>query len=141
MPRKSRKTENVQAAPEIRDDVWNTAQYSRLSVLDSGKKDGESILNQQEMLRNYIAERPELIAKGVYVDNGETGVDFLRPAWSDMMSAIKSGKINCVVVKDLSRIGRSYLEVGEYLEKIFPMLGVRVIAINDGYDSLWLHLL
>jgi len=138
MPRKSRKTENVQAAPEIREDVWNTAQYSRLSVLDSGKKDGESILNQQEMLRNYIAERPELIAKGVYVDNGETGVDFLRPAWSDMMSAIKSGKINCVVVKDLSRIGRSYLEVGEYLEKIFPMLGVRVIAINDGYDSLTL---
>jgi DNA invertase Pin-like site-specific DNA recombinase len=138
MARKSRKAENAAVAPETREAVWNTALYARLSVMDSGKKDGESILNQQEMLKSYVLEHPELLEKGVYVDNGETGVDFLRPAWSDMMSAVKSGKINCLVVKDLSRVGRSYLEVGEYLEKIFPALGVRVIAINDGYDSLTL---
>jgi DNA invertase Pin-like site-specific DNA recombinase len=139
MARKSRKADAVTAtAPEIRADVWNTALYVRLSVMDSGKKDGESILNQQEMLDQYVAAHPELTLKRVFVDNGESGVDFVRPAWSDMMSEVKSGRINCVIVKDLSRVGRSYLEVGEYLEKIFPLLGVRLIAVNDRYDSLTL---
>jgi DNA invertase Pin-like site-specific DNA recombinase len=136
MARKSRKADAVQAAPEIRETVYDTGLYVRLSVLDSGKKDGESILNQQELLEQYVAARPEFTLKRVFVDNGETGVDFLRSSWNDLLSECRAGKINCIVVKDLSRVGRNYIETGEYLDKIFPLLGVRLIAVNDGYDNL-----
>jgi DNA invertase Pin-like site-specific DNA recombinase len=105
-------------------------------MVDSGKSDGESIINQQEMLEQYVGTRPELNLKKVFVDNGETGVDFIRPAWNDLMRECRTGKINCVVVKDLSRVGRNYIETGELLDKIFPLLGVRVIAVNDGYDNI-----
>ena len=138
MARKSRKEGAEQAAPEVRDVTYNTAIYVRLSVLDSGKKDGESILNQQDMLERYVAERPEFTLKAVFTDNGETGVDFLRPAWNDLMSECKAGRINCIILKDLSRLGRNYIETGEYLEKIFPLLGVRLIAVNDQYDNIHL---
>jgi DNA invertase Pin-like site-specific DNA recombinase len=87
-------------------------------------------------LEQYVAARPEFTLKRVFVDNGETGVDFLRPSWNDLLSECRAGKINCVVVKDLSRVGRNYIETGEYLDKIFPLLGVRLIAVNDGYDNL-----
>jgi DNA invertase Pin-like site-specific DNA recombinase/phosphoglycolate phosphatase-like HAD superfamily hydrolase len=139
MARTSRKNTAAQTAvPEVKAQVWNTALYVRLSVLDSGKKDGESIVNQQDMLERYIAERPEFALKAVYVDNGETGVDFLRPAWNDLIADCKAGKINAIILKDLSRLGRNYIETGEYLEKIFPLLGVRLIAVNDQYDNLHL---
>jgi DNA invertase Pin-like site-specific DNA recombinase len=137
MARKSRK-EGAAVAAEPREAVWNTALYVRLSILDGGKKDGESILNQQAMLEQYAAEHPELTLKAVFVDNGETGVDFLRPAWNDLMAECKAGRINCIVLKDLSRLGRNYIETGEYLEKIFPLLGVRLLALNDDYDNLHL---
>jgi DNA invertase Pin-like site-specific DNA recombinase len=136
MARKSRKAGAVQTAPENREAVFNTALYVRLSIMDSGKKDGESILNQQEMLEQYIASRPELTLKAVFIDNGETGVDFLRPAWNDLMAECRAGKINCIVLKDLSRLGRNYIETSEYLETIFPALGIRLIAVNDSYDNI-----
>jgi len=137
MARTSRK-QNIDetAAPKVKTQVWNTALYVRLSVLDSGKKDGESILNQQEMLERYVSERPELALERVFVDNGETGINFHRPAWSDLMRECQSGRINCIILKDLSRLGRTYIETGELLETILPGLGVRVIAINDRYDNL-----
>jgi DNA invertase Pin-like site-specific DNA recombinase len=135
MARKSRKAEAVQGVPEICEAVYETALYVRLSVLDSGKNDGETILNQQELLEQFVATRPELTLKKVYVDNGETGVDFVRPAWNDLMSECRAGKINCIVVKDLSRVGRNYIETGEYLDKILPLLGVRLIAVTDNYDN------
>jgi DNA invertase Pin-like site-specific DNA recombinase len=137
MARKSRKQDAVQtAAPETKAASWNTALYLRLSIFDSGKKDGESILNQQAMLESYVAERPELTLKAVFSDNGETGVDFLRPAWNDLMAECRAGRINCIVMKDLSRLGRTYIETGEYLDTTFPALGVRVIAVNDHYDNI-----
>ena len=137
MARKSRKADAViQAVPEICEVMYNTGLYIRLSVMDSGRKDGESIVNQREMLERYIAERPELALKGVFVDNGATGVDFLRPAWNDLMRECRAGKINCIIIKDLSRLGRNYIETGEYLEKILPLLNIRLISINDAYDSL-----
>jgi DNA invertase Pin-like site-specific DNA recombinase len=137
MARVSRKQRD--AAPNFRcggnENIYNTAIYVRLSVLDSGKKDSESIYNQREMLERYIAEHPDLILKDVFTDNGESGVDFSRPAWNELMRKCKAGKINCIIIKDLSRLGRNYIETGEYLEKILPFLGVRLIAINDNYDS------
>jgi DNA invertase Pin-like site-specific DNA recombinase len=137
MARKSRKPEaTTQTVTEIQEIVYDTGVYVRLSVMDSGKKDGESIFNQQEMLAQYITERPEFALKRIFVDNGETGVDFLRPAWNDLIAECRAGRINCVIVKDLSRVGRNYIETGEYLEKIFPLLGVRLIAVNDDYDGL-----
>lgn len=70
-----------------------------------------------------------------FVDDGFTGTDFERPAFQDMIEKVKTGKISCVIVKDLSRFGRNYLEVGDYLEHLFPFLGIRFIAVNDNYDS------
>ena len=139
MARKSRKVDTaVQATPEVQKITYDTGLYIRLSVMDSGKKDGESIINQQEMLERYAAEYPELTIKSVFVDNGETGVDFMRPAWNDLMQECRAGKINCIIIKDLSRLGRNYIETGDYLEKILPLLNIRLIAVNDGYDSLTL---
>jgi len=104
--------------------------------MDGGRDDGDSIVNQQEFLERYVTERPELTLKNVFTDNGETGVNFNRPAWHDLMHECRQGNINCIVIKDLSRLGRNYIETGDYLERILPMLGVRVIAANDSYDSL-----
>lgn len=139
MARTSRKAKaDIQVAPESLAITYDTALYVRLSVMDSGKKDGESIINQQDMLKQFVTEHPELVLKDVFVDNGETGVDFIRPAWNDLIRECKAGKIKCIVIKDLSRLGRNYIETGEYLEKILPLLGVRLIAVNDCYDSLTL---
>jgi len=106
--------------------------------MDSGKKDGESILNQQEMLVDYVSKHSELTLERIFIDNGETGVDFIRTAWTDLMRECRDGKIDCICVKDLSRVGRNYIETGEYLDTIFPTLGVRLIAINDNYDNKFL---
>jgi len=139
MARKSRKKEVVKATSKpvtAKMAVYNTSLYARLSVLDSGKEAGESIVNQEELLRGYVSEHPELTLKKIYIDNGETGVNFDRPAWNDLMSECRQGNINCIVIKDLSRLGRNFIETSDYLERILPMLGVRLIAINDHYDSL-----
>jgi len=115
--------------------TYKTAIYVRLSIMDSGKKDSESILNQQEMLVDYVSKHSELSLERIFIDNGETGVDFIRTAWTDLMRECRDGKIDCICVKDLSRVGRNYIETGEYLDTIFPTLGVRLIAINDNYDN------
>jgi len=135
MARTSRKYGQAPKTPTAREIRYNTALYLRLSVLDSGKKDGDSIHNQRALLERYIAIRPEFELKNVFVDNGETGVDFSRPAWNELLNECRAGRINCIIVKDLSRIGRNYIETGELLEKTFPLLGVRLIAPGDSYDS------
>ena len=142
MARKSRKNQAAvtAAAPEARETVYNTALYLRLSMLDSGVKGGESIINQKDLLTQYVANKAELELKAVFTDNGETGVDYNRPAWNDLMRECRDGKINCIVVRDLSRLGRNYIETGELLEKVLPMLGVRLISVNDNYDNLHLTL-
>lgn len=110
--------------------------YTRLSIEDNGYESKDSIQNQIAFLKEYIERHEddfELVE--VYVDNGTTGTNFDREEWNCMVSDIKAGKINCVVVKDFSRLGRNYIEVGNYLEKVFPFLGVRVIAVNENFDS------
>lgn len=115
--------------------IYQTAGYIRLSIEDSGKTDGYSLENQEKLVRDYIADQQDLRLYRLYIDNGATGTVFERPAFDEMMQDMKDGKINCIVVKDLSRLGRNYLEAGNYLEQIFPFFRVRFISITDGYDS------
>lgn len=117
--------------------IYNVAAYVRLSVEDNGRADNqESIVMQQYMLEKYIEAQPDMKLQGVYCDNGETGTDFERPGFEQMMDQVRDREIDCIVVKDLSRFGRNYVEAGYYLGKIFPYLGIRFVAVNDGYDSL-----
>lgn len=116
--------------------VWNTCGYVRLSREDGDKEESNSVTGQKDLIRDYMTRHPELRECGMKVDDGFTGSNFDRPAFQEMMAEVKAGKINCIVVKDLSRFGRDHLKAGEYLEQIFPFLGVRFIAINDNYDSL-----
>ena len=114
-----------------------TGIYVRLSIENSGKDDdGDSIENQTSICKEYVEEHPDLKLYDIYEDNGKKGTNFDRPEFNRLMDDVLSGKVKCVLVKDLSRFGRDYIEAGEYLEKIFPFLGVRFISITDGYDSL-----
>lgn len=115
--------------------TFNTAIYARLSVEDSGNEQRDSIKTQIDFLKNYINDKLDLLLTGIYCDNGYTGTSFRRPAWKQLLQDIQTGRVNCIVVKDLSRLGRNYIETGEYLEQVFPLLGVRFIAVNDYYDS------
>lgn len=110
--------------------------YGRLSKEDLDKKaESDSIKNQRDLIHAYIDRDPELHLVMEGYDDGYTGTSFDRPHVREMLEAVKSGKVNCVVVKDLSRFGREYIESGQYIEKLFPALGVRFIAINDNYDT------
>ena len=122
--------------PENVEKVWNTCGYVRLSREDGDKEESNSVTGQKDLIRDYLSRHPELLECGMKVDDGFTGSNFQRPAFQEMMAEVKAGKIDCIVVKDLSRFGREYLDAGEYIERIFPFLGVRFIAINDNYDSL-----
>ena len=135
MARISRKKGNVNQTGTDVKDIFRTAVYLRLSVEDNGKKDADSLDNQRELLLSYVADRPYLELIEIYEDNGWTGTDFDRPAFQRMLEDAQKGKINCIVVKDLSRLGRNYVEAGNYLEKVFPFLNLRFIAVNDNYDS------
>lgn len=122
--------------------TYRVAAYLRLSKEDGdfssnfGKKtESDSITNQRELIGNYMKGQPGLELVEEFCDDGYTGTNFNRPDFMRMMEAIKNKKINCVIVKDLSRFGREYIEAGNYIEKIFPQLGIRFIAINDHYDS------
>lgn len=116
--------------------IWNATLYLRLSRDDGDKEESNSITGQRELLRDFIRNRPELREYAVRIDDGFIGSNFERPDFKKMMEDVKEGRTNCIIVKDLSRFGRNYLDAGEYIEKIFPFLGVRFIAVNDNYDSL-----
>ena len=120
---------------------YDTALYVRLSkedgdVASGSKNESNSIANQKSLIMDYLQSRPEFRVVSIREDDGFSGTDFNRPAFQAMMEDVKKGVINCIIVKDLSRFGRNYIEVGRYLEKLFPMLGIRFIAVNDNYDSL-----
>lgn len=114
--------------------LYHVAIYARLSVEDNGK-DSDSIESQIAFLEDFIASDPTMHKAAVFIDNGFTGTNFMRPEFQRMIDAARLGEINCVVVKDLSRLGRNYVETGEFLEKICPFIGLRFIAVNDNYDS------
>ena len=121
--------------------IYKAAIYVRLSKEDGDissaeKAESNSIANQKELIRSFLKDKQDIEVVSERVDDGYSGVSFERPAFQLMLEDIKKGKVDCVVVKDLSRFGRNYIDSGRYIEKIFPMLGVRFIAINDSYDSL-----
>ena len=135
MARKSRK--NVEAAIMSMASTrisYSAAAYKRLSA-DDTKKRGDSLETQHNIIENFIASAPDIQLCGSYVDNKATGTNFARPGFQKMIADCESGRINCIIVKDLSRFGRNAIDVGYYLEKYLPSIGVRVIAITDDYDS------
>lgn len=145
MARKSRKAA-IQAAidgrplltehNEPQQVVWNAAGYVRLSIMETrDRKDSQALSNQMDMLRGYVERQADLRLCGLYADNGETGTNFERSEFQHLMNDIQAGRVNCIVVKDLSRFGRNAVEAGNYLERVFPFLGVRFISVSDGYDS------
>lgn len=100
------------------------AEYMRLSREDGDKVESDSISNQRELIKDYLSRHKELKFVSEYVDDGHSGVSFERPAFQRMMEDVRAGKVNCIIVKDLSRFGRNYIETGRYMEKIFPCMGV-----------------
>ena len=133
MARKSRKETVVLPAPEI-DTSCRAGVYVRLSVEDKHTHTA-SIETQQLIIARYLEQNPEIIVVQTYIDNGATGTNFHRPGFQQMLSDIEAGLINCVIVKDLSRLGRNVIDTGYYIERYFPMQKVRFIAVNDRYDS------
>ena len=136
MARKSRRNTGTEeelpiTVTELQNQI-NAGVYARLSV---EKDEDTSIHTQVMMLQNYIAEHPEFKLVETYIDNGYTGTNFNRPDFIRMMDDVRAGKIQCIVVKDLSRFGRDFLETGHYIETLLPKLNVRLIAINDNFDS------
>lgn len=116
-----------------------TGEYLRLSREDGDKLESDSIKNQRELIKEYLAQHQGLNLVDEYVDDGYSGTSYDRPSFKRLIEDVKSGKINCIIVKDLSRLGRNYIETGRYLEKIFPMMGVRFISVLDHYDSASLN--
>lgn len=114
---------------------WRVGVYCRLSSDDGDNAESDSIINQRTIISNYLKSEDNLNIIDYYTDDGFSGTSFNRPGFKRLFSDITTGKVNTIIVKDLSRFGRNYLEVGNYLEHIFPMYNIRFIAINDFIDS------
>ncbi len=136
MARKSRKNmPATPAAPISTQALYNVGLYTRISVENERKREADSIGNQIQLLKDYVSEREDLIVYDIYTDDDISGTDFIRPEFSRMMNDLRDGKINCIIVKDLSRLGRNFLEAGEYIEMVFPFFRCRFISITDHFDT------
>ena len=132
MARKSRKqTAAPMPAPSL---YVHVALYIRLSVEDN-KKRGCSVENQKLVLNDFLSDKPDFVVYDTYIDNGATGTNFHRPGFQQMLSDIEAGHINCVIVKDLSRLGRNSIDTGYYIEQYFHAHNVRFIAVTDQFDT------
>lgn len=109
--------------------------YIRLSYTDDHSKESDSVDNQRKLIENFVSQNPDIEIVCEKIDDGYSGIIFDRPAFKEMMQLVTDGSINCVIVKDLSRLGREYIETGRYLRRIFPTYGVRFIAITDNIDT------
>lgn len=121
------------------ENFYNVAVYLRLSRDDEpygGSAESNSIRSQRDMIRSYIREQDDMEIYDIYVDDGWSGANFDRPSFKRMMEDIRAGHVDCVIVKDLSRLGRDYIEAGRLIQKTFPAFSVRFIALNDNFDSL-----
>ncbi len=116
--------------------IYRAALYVRLSKEDGDKEESDSIVNQKDLIRSFLADKQDIRICAECVDDGYSGANFDRPDFKRMIREIEAGRIDCVVVKDLSRFGRNFVEAGRYIDQIFPALGIRFIAVNDNYDSI-----
>ena len=126
---------------QLKEKQFYAAMYLRLSKDDEdrgslNKSESNSIGNQRELIKAFLREQPDIELYDIYVDDGFSGSNFDRPEFKRMIGDIEAGRVNCVVVKDLSRFGRDYIESGRYIQKIFPALSVRFIALTDHFDSI-----
>lgn len=136
MARKSRK--NTVAEPVLIkpvDKVYRAGLYARISVETERKREADTIGNQLQLLKDYVSEHSDLTVFDIYSDDDISGTDFIRPEFSRMMNDLRDGKIDCIIVKDLSRLGRNYLESGEYIEMVFPFFRCRFISVTDRFDT------
>ena len=119
--------------------IWQVAIYIRLSQEDSdngeNKQESNSVTSQKTLINEFVEENDDLIVYDCYVDDGFSGTDFDRPGFQRMMEDMKDKNINCIIIKDLSRLGRNHHEAGNYIEKVFPLFNIRFISINDRIDS------
>ena len=112
--------------------------YYRLSMEDDSQRESNSIINQRKLVKDYISHSPELAAMPFqeFYDDGYSGATMERPAIRQVLELARNNQVQCIVVKDFSRFARNYIEMGTYLEQIFPFLGVRFISVSDHYDSM-----
>lgn len=115
---------------------WKAAEYLRISREDGDKEESDSIGTQKDITHEYVEQNEDIVFVDEYIDDGWTGTNFARPDFERMMADVKSGAVNCIIVKDLSRLGRNYILVGQYLEMIFPLLNIRFVSIVDHIDSV-----
>ena len=114
---------------------YKAAAYIRLSYTDDRQNESDSVGNQRRLIEDFVARSPDIEIVMEKIDDGYSGIIFDRPAFKEMMQEVTDGTINCVIVKDLSRLGREYIETGRYLRRVFPTYGVRFIAITDNIDT------
>ncbi len=131
----ARTSKKKQETGKLPGKVYSTGIYARLSV-DSGERKNESIETQVEIAKDFIGRQPDMELYDTYTDIGKTGTNFERDGFERMMRDVRTRKIDCIVVKDLSRFGRNHIETGNYIGKIFPFMGVRFIAVTDHFDSM-----
>lgn len=133
MARTSKKKQTVKNQAPIK--MYSVGIYARLSV-DGGDRKNESVETQIEIAKEFMRQQDDMVLYECYTDIGKTGTNFEREGFEKMMQDVRSGKIDCIIVKDLSRFGRNHIETGNFIEKIFPFLGVRFIAVTDDFDSM-----
>jgi DNA invertase Pin-like site-specific DNA recombinase len=124
-----------QSKNQIAKRIWLTGGYNRRSFDDGEVAESYTITNQKALIEDFIEDKNDIKIVDYYSDDGYTGTNFERPEFKRLMNDIVNGKINCIIVKDLSRLGRNHREVGKYIEEIFPIYDIRIISINDNVDS------
>ena len=135
MARKSRFID-VNAVETIETFIWKTAFYLRLSDEDGENVEQNSLGNQRKICQAHFNKLEDVELVRVFSDNGYTGMNYDRPDFNELYEAVMNGEINCIIVKDVSRFGRHYIMTSEFLQRLFPSMGVRFISVNDDYDSL-----
>ena len=132
MARKSRVAGAVEAAAPAERGVFKAGIYARLSNEASGE---DTLETQVYFLKEFVEGREDMVLAGTYSDFGFTGTNYERPGFLRLMEDVKRGKIDCIVVKDLSRLGRNYIETGNLIENVFSFLDIRLVAVTDGFDT------
>lgn len=131
----ARSSKKKQADTSAATKIYSVGIYARLSV-DADVRKNESAGTQIEIAKEYVKRQKDMVIRECYTDIGKTGTNFEREAFERMMRDVRLRKIDCIIVKDLSRFGRNHIETGNYIEKIFPFMGVRFIAVTDNFDSM-----